>query len=413
PEDTMHLWFLYYLAWVTGIVASVAFWMERRGFDWPSLSRSLRRAAESPWRSLGVFGSLSFVWFSVLGWHDLPTSTGWIPDPMILLFYLGCYTTGWILYDAGLDLSTMKTRAWTLMAIGLLCLLVRFEFRDLLKTADGGYGDGPPEVTALYLVKLCVSAVALVAITRGLTGLFIRYASSGTYIWRYISDSSYWVYLLHLPLAALIPAVLAYWDVNVYLKGSVAIALVTLTCLITYDLGVRSTAIGRFLNGRRYPRYSLRVSVVAGALVLGGLGHAVATQVAPDELPSPWRNRASAQALLPDEQVSPSVAAAQPMSLDVSLRRCVSVRSYIICPDKGSYDDAVAACDYLGGGLVVLDSEAKNTEVSDLLWALLERPFYIGLSDRENEGRWSWSSFADLAFHVLILQAWSSACKEY
>jgi len=122
------------------------------------------------------------------------------------------------------------------------------------------------------------------------------------------------------------------------------------------------------------------------------LGHAVATQVAPEELPSPWRNRASAQSLLPDEHVVPSVSAIQSPNPDVSLRRCVGVRSYIICPDKGTYEEAVAACAYLGGGLVVLDTEAKNMEVSELVWTLLDRPFYIGLSDRDDEGQWQWLS---------------------
>ena len=43
----------------------------------------------------------------------------------------------------------------------------------------------------------------------GFTGLFIRYASQHSAIMRYVSDSSYWVYLLHLPLTAFIPGLIA------------------------------------------------------------------------------------------------------------------------------------------------------------------------------------------------------------
>ena len=67
-------------------------------------------------------------------------------------------------------------------------------------------------------------------------------------------DASYWLYLIHLPLAVFIPGLLVATDLSVWSKMLIAFFGTCIIGLLTYDWFVRSTFIGRILNGRRYRR---------------------------------------------------------------------------------------------------------------------------------------------------------------
>ena len=69
---------------------------------------------------------------------------------------------------------------------------------------------------------------------------------------RYISDASYWVYIIHLPLTHFIPGLFHQSSMNVFIKFTITSIIVTGICFTTYHYLVRSTFIGEFLNGRRY-----------------------------------------------------------------------------------------------------------------------------------------------------------------
>ena len=70
---------------------------------------------------------------------------------------------------------------------------------------------------------------------------------------RYLADASYWIYIVHLPLVmvgqTLVLGLAAPW----WLKASLVIGGTVLISLITYELLVRHTFMGRWLNGRRIP----------------------------------------------------------------------------------------------------------------------------------------------------------------
>jgi hypothetical protein len=71
---------------------------------------------------------------------------------------------------------------------------------------------------------------------------------------RYVSDASYWVYLLHLPLTLLIPGLIADWPLPATLKMLFVVLSTTSICFVSYHYMVRGTFIGKFLNGRKYSR---------------------------------------------------------------------------------------------------------------------------------------------------------------
>ena len=70
---------------------------------------------------------------------------------------------------------------------------------------------------------------------------------------RFISDGAYWMYLIHLPIVALITFFMFNLYMPIEIKFLIAIVMTSIICLGTYKYFVRSTPIGILLNGRRYP----------------------------------------------------------------------------------------------------------------------------------------------------------------
>lgn len=71
--------------------------------------------------------------------------------------------------------------------------------------------------------------------------------------WRYVADSSYWIYLAHLPLVATLQAWMSPWawpgGVKFLLLNVIAFTIL----FATYHYLARSTWIGRMLNGQAHP----------------------------------------------------------------------------------------------------------------------------------------------------------------
>ena len=70
---------------------------------------------------------------------------------------------------------------------------------------------------------------------------------------RFISDSSYWIYLIHFPVVTLIT--FSMFNITLFpeLKFIIAIVATSVIGLVSYKYMVRSTLIGVLLNGKKLP----------------------------------------------------------------------------------------------------------------------------------------------------------------
>jgi len=68
---------------------------------------------------------------------------------------------------------------------------------------------------------------------------------------RYFSDSSYWLYVAHLPLMIAVQILISAWEAPLLLKLVIVITSVTAMLLAVYELTVRYTWVGAILNGRK------------------------------------------------------------------------------------------------------------------------------------------------------------------
>ncbi|MGP9682269.1 MULTISPECIES: acyltransferase family protein [unclassified Brachybacterium] len=105
----------------------------------------------------------------------------------------------------------------------------------------------------LPVVVAIAGALAGWAWVFGLLGLCARLVRREIPWVRYLADSSYWVYLLHFPLLLLAAVPLADLGLPVLVKLVLSLGVVMTVLLLSYDLLVRPTWIGRWLNGHRRP----------------------------------------------------------------------------------------------------------------------------------------------------------------
>jgi peptidoglycan/LPS O-acetylase OafA/YrhL len=99
------------------------------------------------------------------------------------------------------------------------------------------------------LVLYCLVSWLL---TFGFLGFFRRYFSHPHEVWRYLADSAYWMYIVHLPLLFVLEIPIATLQVPWVLKFALLNIVAFGILLASYHFLVRSTIVGETLNGRRY-----------------------------------------------------------------------------------------------------------------------------------------------------------------
>ncbi|MHC4262548.1 MAG: acyltransferase family protein, partial [Planctomycetota bacterium] len=85
----------------------------------------------------------------------------------------------------------------------------------------------------------------------GSIGFFQRLLARERRWVRLISDSSYWIYLVHLPLVIVLQGVVSHWEQPAAVKLGLICATTFTGLFGSYLLLVRPTPIGWLLNGRQ------------------------------------------------------------------------------------------------------------------------------------------------------------------
>lgn len=245
PTILAHLWFLYYLFMICVAAAVVVPLVQRL----PAALRS---------RCVAVFGSLAptlvgCLAFGVIsGLTLLPMNRPMLDTPMtflplirVLVAYAVFFSFGWLLFVRRDLVASFGRRPWAYTTAGLVMGFVYLA--SLLRPVSAN-----PDVA--HVVSVVIGGVATWLLVYGVTGIFVRYAGHPSPLQRYIADGSYWIYLVHLPVISWFAGVLAPVQIPGLAKFAIVLTGTTLVTVATYHLFVRSTAIGAFLNGRRFAR---------------------------------------------------------------------------------------------------------------------------------------------------------------
>jgi glucans biosynthesis protein C len=252
-NSTAHLWFLYYLIlfYLTFLILIPIV----RHFPNTMRNRAMvlfRKIATSRLRPLWFALPTAFLLLTTKdGTYPAPAS--WIPSWDGYLPYILFFSFGWLLYETRDVLSSFRSFAWTNAILGIAGLF-------LCIMALGPSGVKNPHSASILSIG---SAIVSWLCAFGFTGLFLRYLDRPSPVVRYLVDASYWSYLIHIPFTFLLPGFLVSRPWPALIKASIVLSGTGLICLASYELLVRSTWIGKALNGRRYP-HGLPVIAASG-----------------------------------------------------------------------------------------------------------------------------------------------------
>lgn len=247
-----HLWFLYLLL-IFYVAATALYLITKLGGAVMTPSNPVDRLAGWIMRTpLGVLILAAPVatWFLLnpawYAWFGIPTpDTGFLPDTGALIAYGVAFGAGWLV-QGQTDLLEAWRRWWP-ANLTLALVATTICVRQLGLVPDFTPAMAGPEKAILAAAY----GIASWAWTLALTGLALQFWSGHSKARRYLADSSYWLYIMHLPLVMALQVAVS----DLPWPGAVKFALVLATTmgilLGSYQLFVRNSWLGAWLNGRR------------------------------------------------------------------------------------------------------------------------------------------------------------------
>lgn len=237
-----HLWFLYYLMMLSPLMAVCA--AGRRLLDRMEWSAPLRRAAASPWLPVLLAPVTALILWPLKGAFVF----GFIyfePDPRSLFYYGTFFVVGYLFHGFRGFLATAERHLRTYAAASVLLALAAMG-PTFLDYRQGGTN------TLLHLVAIVLNALLTWLLMYAAIGVFQRFLDRDTPWVAYVSQSSYWVYLVHMPIVAFAAWGLVDLDAPAVVKFVLAATFTGVTSFVTYHYLVRRTWISVLLNGRRF-----------------------------------------------------------------------------------------------------------------------------------------------------------------
>ena len=243
-----HLWFLNYLLWLVAGFAACA-WIAQK----LKISSFPNWFVVSPFRCLWLI-PLTFVpqFFMAMSFGP-DTAGGLVPWPPIFLYYALFFGFGALCFACP-NYEKRVGKWWPVCLVltvpaflaGLHFLSIRTELfhADLVGNWNAVLINNA--LCALFTVTYTWLAIF------GMVGFFRKFFSGENKTIRFVSDSSYWLYLMHLPLVMLLQAIVAPMYIPSIVKFTLICVVTSIVLIVTYRYMVRYTWIGTMLNGKKF-----------------------------------------------------------------------------------------------------------------------------------------------------------------
>ena len=233
-----HLWFLYYLMYFY-LLIPFCFLLSR----W-SLTLNAKPIVTSPF----FYVALSLLCVMPI-WHFKGgvLFEGFIflkPHIPSLLYYGSFFVIGYLFHNHRAILATFRDNLGWFVAISaiLFPLSMYFTGLDVANLASGEF----------HSYAVVVNAFLTWALIYMFMGIFLRYLDFKSPWILYISNSSYWVYLLHMPVICCCAWLLLPYDLPAIVKFLIAVSITTVVCFVSYHYLVQNSWLSLRLNGVKF-----------------------------------------------------------------------------------------------------------------------------------------------------------------
>ena len=242
-----HLWFLWFLCFFVVAFAGYAFFANIVG-----LKRLPRVLINSPLRYLWLLPLTLIPQLMMrdgqVGGFGPDTSVGWLPFPHLLLYYWVFFFFGVLYYDTKEQDDKVGSWWWLTLPLALFVVFpigTGFSLGSAWSEEEGFFKESQ------HLIACSLEVLFVWLMIFGSMGFFRRFFSGESRMMRYVSDSSYWLYIAHMPPIVLGQWLVRDWPISPFIKFPLVCGVVTGLLLLSYQLFVRYTPIGTFLNGKR------------------------------------------------------------------------------------------------------------------------------------------------------------------
>jgi glucan biosynthesis protein C len=250
-----HLWFLYALTLIYAL--TLAFIglgrlldrsgrMRTRVYD-PAMRWLVQTRLLVPVLALPM--ALLFLsapdWLPTMG---IPTPDhGFLPNVVAARSYGLAFLIGWLLQrQQGLLERIRDDWFGYCLVAGIASILLLLQIRPEQFLAFGASFARPGLLALLY-------ALAAWCWTIGLIGAGLRFLNEENRIVRYVSDASYWIYIIHLPVVMAMQVLVYRLHTPALIKFGMVTGGSFLILFASYHLLVRHSWLGSWLNGHRVP----------------------------------------------------------------------------------------------------------------------------------------------------------------
>jgi len=244
--NTMHLWFIYYLLWfciATALFGSFVNYLPTRFKE--AVSRAWFILVSRWWGFLLLALPLAVVGLPYK-WGLVVSSGSFIPQFNEFVHNGLFFMAGLYVYrhrDAVLERSA--NNAWRYALAGMALFMAYLVVAEIFRADDATTMGVRLGLSLLYNFISWMWSFALI-------GLFLRYLPDQNRFLRYVSESSYWVYLVHM-LGTIGFGILLYgMPFGAVTKMGINILATTIAGIASYHVLVRYTPISTLLNGHRF-----------------------------------------------------------------------------------------------------------------------------------------------------------------
>lgn len=260
-----HLWFLYMLA-LLYVIALATRLLFDKVID---RNETVRLCLDAAMRAIapGIVGpallalpiAISLYAQSPwIAWFGVPSpDVTYLPAVPAFIGFGSAFGVGWLLHRQVGLLTGWARHAFVYLGAAIACtvgcLVMAGTAPAFVPMPYGGQ-------KALYVALYAIGSWNWMA---GIIGLGLRYLSIENRVLRYLADSSYWLYLIHLPIVGALNVIVGPWHIHWAIKFPFILGVSVPLMLLSYHVLVRYSFIGAILNGRRRRRHPPVLTVPA------------------------------------------------------------------------------------------------------------------------------------------------------
>jgi peptidoglycan/LPS O-acetylase OafA/YrhL len=224
-----HLWFLVSLL----LFSVLAIWLRRgllqiAGDRLDTAVVTSRRLLTGRWRATLLALAAATIMVPAYVFYGSDATT--LPMQFVLF---GFFLLGWVLYLNRDLLPTLQIKAWQSVAVALaVSPLAVWSTREQMMSPD--------DVQTIIVIIVGLSNSVLAAfMTFGLLGIYQARFNAASAFGRYISDASYWIFLIHFPLLIAVAGAVSVLPYPALLNYLMTLAIVVPIVFSTYHFVVR------------------------------------------------------------------------------------------------------------------------------------------------------------------------------